>query len=390
MSQFNCKEIVTYILAHEQAHSLIRASLKAEQAVGMISRMDILKSSLVALLATLFCIWLLRPLAHRIGFVDRPGGRKVHEKNTPLIGGISMFFGFCFALLSLHVSLEAYRGMIAGSSLLILMGVVDDFKELGSRLRLVGQLLATIFLITWGNQLLNNLGNIFFLGNFQLGLWAFPITVFCVMGYLNAMNMIDGQDGLAGGVALTQSIMLLGLAIHLNRYSDLRMLIILSVLLIVFLAFNMRFPWRKKASVFMGDSGITFIAFLIAWFSIELSQANIQAVKPITVLWVVAFPIFDLIAVSIFRMRQGKSILKASRDHFHHVLHLAGVNVQISTLLLCLLSLVLGCIGIGLNYLGVSEGWQFVGIIIALMAYLTLVKLVRDPQRKELTHAVIE
>jgi len=350
----------------------------------MMRRMDILKSSIVAMLATLFCIWLLRPLAHHIGFVDRPGGRKVHEQNTPLIGGIAMFFGFCFALLSLHVSLEAYRGMIAGSSLLILMGVVDDFKELGSRLRLVGQLLATIFLITWGNQLVGNLGNIFFLGDLHLGLWAFPVTVLVVMAYLNSMNMIDGQDGLAGGVALTQSIMLLGLAIHLHLYSDLRMLIILAVLLIVFLSFNMRFPWRRKASVFMGDSGITFIAFLIAWFAIELSQVNVTAVKPVTVLWILSFPIFDLIAVSIFRLRRGKPILQASRDHFHHILHVAGVNVQISTFLLCLLSLLLGGIGIGMNYLGLSEGWQFIGIIAALIVYLTLVKLVRHPHGRDL------
>ncbi len=345
--------------------------------------MDILKSSIVAMLATLFCIWLLKPLAHHIGFVDRPGGRKVHEQNTPLIGGVAMFFGFCFALLSLHVSLESYRGMLAGSSLLILMGVVDDFKELDSKLRLLGQLLATVFLIAWGHQLISNLGNIFFLGDLHLGLWAFPITVISVMGYLNAMNMLDGQDGLAGSVALTQSILLLVLAIYLHRYSDLRMLIILAVLLIVFLAFNMRFPWRRKASVFMGDSGVTFVAFLMAWFAIELSQVNTHVVKPVTVLWVLAFPLFDLIAVSIYRVRQGKSILRASRDHFHHVLHVSGMKVQISTFLLCLLSLLLGGIGIALNYWGVSEGWQFIAILIALTAYLTLVKLVRGPLVKD-------
>ena len=110
--------------------------------------MEIVKSSIVAFAATLFCIWLLRPLAFRIGFVDRPGGRKHHANAVPLIGGIAMFFGFCFSLLTLHVSLQAYRGLFAGSALLVLMGVVDDFKELGSKLRLVGQLLAALFLQT--------------------------------------------------------------------------------------------------------------------------------------------------------------------------------------------------------------------------------------------------
>jgi len=350
--------------------------------------MDILKSSIVAMFATLFCIWLLQPLAHHIGFVDRPGGRKEHAQNTPLIGGIAMFFGFCFALLSLHVSLEAYRGMIAGSALLIMMGVVDDFKELSSKLRLVGQMLATIFLITWGNLLLNNLGNLFFLGDLHLGLWAFPVTVLVVIGYLNAMNMLDGQDGLAGGVALSQTLLLLVLAVQLNLYSDLRMLIILAVLLSVFLAFNMRFPWRRKAAVFMGDSGVTFIAFLIAWFAIQLSQVNTAIVKPMAVLWILALPIFDLLAVSIFRMRRGRSLLVASRDHFHHVLHVAGLSVKLSTFLLCLLSLSLGAIGIALNYWNVPEGWQFLGLLFVLMLYLVSVKFLRNPQKNVGKNAV--
>jgi len=331
------------------------------------------------MVATLFCVWLLRPLAHRIGFVDRPGGRKHHEHNTPLIGGIAMFFGFCFALLTLDQSLQPYRGLIGGSSLLILMGVVDDFKELRPKLRLIGQLGAALFLTAWGNKLVSNLGNIFFLGDVHLGMWALPITVICVVGYINSMNMLDGQDGLSGGVALPQTILLLILALQQHLHSDVRMLIIIAVLLIVFLGFNMQTPWRKKASIFMGDSGITFIAFLIAWFAIELSQTNTAQIKPMTILWILSFPLFDLIAVCVYRIRQRKPMLHASRDHFHHILHVAGINVKVSTFLLCLFSLLLGSTGLLMNYMGVSEAWQFVSFLIALFAYLTLVKCVRDP-----------
>lgn len=341
--------------------------------------MDIFKSSLVAMVATIFCVWLLRPLAYRVGFVDRPGGRKIHEHNTPLIGGISMFFGFCFALLALGQSLLPYRGLIAGSSLLILMGVVDDFKELRPKLRLVGQLLAALFLASWGNHLVSNLGDLIFLGNIQLGLWAFPMTVLCVVGLINAMNMLDGQDGLAGGIALSQTLLLLLLAFQLNLHSDIRMLAIIAVLLTVFLSFNLRTPWRQKASIFMGDSGVTFIAFLIAWFSIEISQTNITVVKPVTMLWILAFPLFDLIAVCIFRFRRKKPIFAASRDHFHHVLHIAGIDVHLSTILLCFLSLMLGIVGLIMNYFSVPEGWQFISFFAALFLYLTLVKCVRDP-----------
>ena len=341
--------------------------------------MDILKSGLIALLASLFCIWLLRPLAMRVGLVDRPSGRKWHEKDIPLIGGIAMFFGFCFALLTLSSSLQPYRGMLAGSSILVLMGVVDDFSDLSSRLRLFGQLLAALLMVIWGNVILNNLGNLFFLGDLKIGLWAIPLTVLVVIANLNAMNMVDGQDGLAGGVALGQALLLIILSLQLHRHVDLKLLIILIVLLVVFLSFNMRLPWRRHASVFMGDSGSTFIAFLLAWFAIDLSQQNPNFIKPMTVLWIMAFPIFDLINVIVLRLRQRKPILVASRDHFHHVLHVSGLNTSMSTLLLCTLSLFLGVLGLVLNYFMLPEGWQLILWMAALILYIYIVELTRKP-----------
>lgn len=344
--------------------------------------MDIFRSSLVAMAATLFCIWLLAPLAHHIGFVDRPGGRKHHENDTPLIGGVAMFFGFCFSLLALGQSLHDYRSLLAGVSLLILIGVVDDFKELKPKLRLIGQLVAALFLTAWGGKQLLSLGNLFFFGDIHLGSWALPVTIFCVMAYLNAMNMLDGQDGLAGGIGLSQTILMLFVSLTLHRHVDTCMLTIVAVLLIVFLAFNMRTPWRGKASIFMGDSGVTFIAFLLCWFAIDLSQANSIQVKPITLLWILAFPLFDLVAVSAHRFFEGKSLLSASRDHFHHVLHVAGVDVQLSTFLLIILSLSYGIFGIVMNVIGLAESWQFISFLIALFAYLSLVRFVREPLKK--------
>lgn len=347
--------------------------------------MDIIKSGIIALLASLFCIWLLRPLAIRIGLVDRPTGRKLHENEVPLIGGIAMFFGFCFALLSLTVSLKMYRGLFAGSSILVLMGVVDDFRDLDSRLRLCGQLVATLLLIIWGHVMLKNLGNLFFLGDLKIGLWSVPLTVLVVISFINAMNMIDGQDGLAGGVALGQSLLLLIISVQLQQVADLRLLVILIILLSVFLSFNMRLPGRKQAHIFMGDAGSTFIAFLLAWVAIDLSQQNIHLIKPITILWIMAFPVYDLLNVVLHRIRQGKSILVASRDHFHHVLHIYGLNTSLSTLLLCILSVSLGVVGIVLNYFAITEGWQFLLWLLGLLAYMYIVELTRKPFSKSVT-----
>ncbi len=339
--------------------------------------MDFFKTGFVALFATLFCIWLLKPMALQIGFVDRPGGRKLHGVETPLIGGIAMFFGFCLALLTLECSLQPYRGLLAGSGLLLLMGVVDDFKGLGSRLRLVGQLFAAFLLINWGGLNLTHLGNLFFLGSVNLGMSADLLTLVCVVGFINAMNMLDGQDGLAASIALVQVFFLLYLALCVHLMIDVRILMIVSIILIAFLGFNMPLPWRKKAGIFMGDSGITFIAFIIAWFSVHLAQFNLQKISPITILWILALPLFDLVHVCVSRILRGQSPLNAGRDHVHHLLQIAGFKTFLSTFLLIIFSIVLGVIGLSLQAWHVPEAWQFLGFLSALALYLAIVQLTK-------------
>ena len=270
--------------------------------------------------------------------------------------------------------------MLAGSSLIVLIGVVDDFKDLNSKLRLIGQLFSALIMIIWGGVMLSDLGDLFFLGrDLKIGLWAIPLTILAVLANVNAMNMVDGQDGLAGGVALEQAVLLLFLSVQLHCDSDFRLLFILIVLLIVFLNFNMRLPWRKHARIFLGDSGSTFIAFLLAWFAIDLSQQNSALMKPIAVLWIMAFPLFDLINVVVFRICQRKPILVASRDHLHHILHVVGLNASLSTLLLCILSFILGLIGLGMNYFKISDAWQLISWVVALLLYIHIVALIRKP-----------
>src|SRR3990167_5799963 len=100
---------------------------------------------IVAFLGTVFCITLLRPIAIRIGFVDHPDARKQHGVPVPLIGGVGILFGFMLALLSLPISLQPFRALLGGSAVLLLMCIVDDFRELSSRLRLVGQWVVACF-----------------------------------------------------------------------------------------------------------------------------------------------------------------------------------------------------------------------------------------------------
>lgn len=145
--------------------------------------------------------------------------------------------------------------------------------------------------------------------------------------------------------------MLLFLSEKLDATLDFRLIFILIVLLIVFLGFNMRLPCRKHTDICMGDSGSTFIAFSLVWFAIDLSQRNSTLVKPITMLWIIAFPIFNLINVIVLRLRKRKSAL----------------------------SFLLGLFGLGLNYFMLSNAWQFIFWIIALILYIYIVELTRKP-----------
>ncbi len=335
-------------------------------------------SGIIAILATLSCIWLLRPLAIRIGFVDRPGGRKQHQQEVPLIGGIAIFFGFCFALLSLPISLQNYRGLIAGSGLLLIIGVIDDYQELNSKLRLMGQIVAALCLTVWGHLQITSLGNLFFFGEIHLGIFSIPVTVILVVGFLNAMNMIDGQDGLAGSIAVGQVMLLSYLSWISNDLVSFYLLIIFGSLLTVFLSFNIPLPWRKQASIFLGDAGSTLTAFIVAWFAISLGQSHAITIKPVVMLWILAFPVFDLLHVSLVRFRQRKPLLLASLDHFHDIIRLAGVKVWYSTPMFALFSFVLGLIGVLFNHWQVFAGWQFIAWLAMIFVYFLIVSLVRN------------
>src|SRR5690349_200444 len=110
-----------------------------------------LLANLVAFFTTIGCIWLLRPLAIRLDLVDSPGGRKQHAGHIPLVGGLAMFLGFLFSLLTLPISLTDYRPLLAGCSLLVFIGILDDFHELPARARFAAQIAAALLMTAWGN-----------------------------------------------------------------------------------------------------------------------------------------------------------------------------------------------------------------------------------------------
>jgi len=332
---------------------------------------------LIAFGICIACIVLLRPLAIRLGLVDIPQGRKQHQGQVPLIGGIAMFLGFLFSLLALPVSLLNYRSFIAGCALLILVGILDDFHELSPRARFIAQIVAALCMAAWGGVLLQNLGNLFFYNDFILHAWALPITVVAVVGIINAVNMTDGVDGLAGSVTLIELLFLLFLALQGGQFFAAHMLMLVCSVVLAFLIFNFPFPGRIRAQVFMGDAGSMFLGFVLAWFLVELSQEPTKVSTPVTMLWIMALPLFDIGGVMVRRLQKRVSLFSPDREHLHHVLYDWGFTPVQITLILCGGALLCGLIGVITVRKNIPDGVMLISFIGLFMCYLGILSFSR-------------
>ena len=283
--------------------------------------------------------------------VDIPDrSRKFHKRATPLTGGIGI-------LLAVIISTEIYLDMnnlkgympefsqklyIASIPLLILF-LIDDLKSLRPLYRLITQVTLSLFVIFSTDIYLSNLGNLFGFGEIQLGILSIPFTIFCVVGIMNAFNMIDGINGLCAGSAM-MALLFIGFYSGLMYDS---VLIIIIGSMIGFLIFNLRF-FGKKRGVFLGDSGSNLIGFWVAWCAIYSSQNTIYQVEAITMLWFVSIPLLDCIGLIFSRLVRGISIASPGRDHIHHKLML-NYSPEGSLGIILLISLCTGLLGITLE-----------------------------------------
>lgn len=255
--------------------------------------------------------------------VDIPDrSRKFHSRATPLTGGIGILLAVVVST-EIYLDLNNLKGYLPEFTLklylasipLLLFFLIDDFKSLKPLIRIIIQIILSIYVIFSTNIYLDNLGNLFGFGDIKLGILGIPFTVFCVVGIMNAFNMIDGINGLCAGSAM---VALLFIGFHSGLIYDSVLMILLGSI-IGFLIFNLRF-FGKKRGVFLGDSGSNLIGFWVAWCAIYASQNPLYQVAPITMLWFVSIPLLDCIGLIFSRLLKGISIASPGRDHIHHKL----------------------------------------------------------------------
>ena len=302
-------------------------------------------------LGTVTAVLCLRGWAHRIGLVDRPSSRKTHKGHIPLIGGLGIAAGFVSAALLSDRFGAQLAPLLAVTLLIVATGVVDDLRSIPALPRLLCQIAAALLMVMWAGLVLTDFGDLWGDGDVGLGNWAVPFTVFCVVGVMNAMNLIDGMDGLAGGLAAIALLWLcLGAqAAGLDRTAELAFPLVAAVA--GFLLFNLPLPWRRRATVFLGDAGSLLLGLLLAWCSVDLSQNSLGKFYPISAVWILGVPIMDTVYIMLRRLVRGNSPFHGDRRHIHHTLVYMGLSESQTLAVLLSTSAVFGAIG--------YFGWYF-------------------------------
>jgi UDP-GlcNAc:undecaprenyl-phosphate GlcNAc-1-phosphate transferase len=301
-----------------------------------------LTSYLIFFISAALLSWVLTPvagwLALKVGCVDRPGGRKIHARNIPYFGGIAIFVSFIAVLLAAYFMVpegdglpEAERvmlGFLLGGGVILVTGLIDDFRGTRPVLKLLGQVIAGLILVVLGFRievLTNPFGGELYFGAVFGGL----LTVIWVVSMVNAMNLIDGLDGLASGVALIASMTLFAVAIHRDDSVDMVITIILAGSCLGFLRHNF-FP----AKIFLGDAGSMFLGFVLAVIGIQGIQKSATVMTLLIPLSTLAVPMLDTFMAIVRRSKVNRNIFSADHEHLHHRLVRLGIQKKNVVLLI--------------------------------------------------------
>lgn len=321
------------------------------------------------------------PIAHRLAFkigaVDVPkDGRRMHKKPIPRLGGVAIVFGFMVAICCFGRMNRELTAILVGAAIIFVMGIVDDCKDLGAKFKFMIQILAALVVMIGGNIRITALTNPnIFSDNPYLVLpwWLSGIaTIVWIVFITNAVNFIDGLDGLAAGVSAIMSVSLVFISIRMSEYWVAIVGLALMGACFGFLPFNF-----NPAKIFMGDSGSTFLGFILASLSVQgvfKSYAIISFAVPLLIL---GLPLFDAMFAMIRRVYHGKSPMSADRGHLHHRLIDMGFSQKQTVFILYAISGVLGLTAVLLAEYGSMRA--LVLMIAVLIFVVVMGRLPRSP-----------
>lgn len=311
--------------------------------------------------ALLFSLWLI-PIAIRVSYridaIDRPDKRKVHSREVSRLGGAPMVAALVVSLLLFSDPNRTLTGFLAGVFIVASTGLLDDLFRIPPSLKFFGEIAAAAIFVAMAAQSVPGFGDFLGVGSVRFGVLAPLVTVFCMVGVMNAFNLSDGLDGLAGGLCAIACVFLGIFAFAAHRSLPLAILVALFGAVLGFLRYN-----AHPAVLFMGDTGSLLLGFTLSAVAVMLVQAGGPgtAYAPTTVAAVVALPIMDTLLVMVRRIRAGKNPFAPDRTHLHHRLLDLGVPHDFVVPVLYLASAAFGLQAWLLR--GRPEGLQFAAVL---------------------------
>lgn len=348
--------------------------------------MDILP--FVSFLIALSSLLIFRKIALKFQWVDFPSVRKQHTGTPPLCGGASIFITLQVALFIHPLLLPGINFILICATILFITGVADDKYNIDVKVRLLIQSCVAYLMVMYGECRITDLGLLFGAEKVTLsGSNSTVISMLAIVGGINAFNMIDGIDGLLGGMTI---VCFASLGYLFNLYGMSEIVLLCSIIIVAtlpFLVLNSGIFCSPKHKVFMGDAGSTLLGFLLIWLLIIGSQplnhhtnfvsnaivpTREVVMNPVTALWVIAIPLIDMVTVMVHRIRRGRSPFLPDRTHLHHILLKLGLNAQFTSLLICILGAILAIGGIFLEVKGIPEHIQFITFLILFCSYFLI------------------
>ncbi|MDQ0177101.1 glycosyltransferase family 4 protein [Bacillus chungangensis] len=280
----------------------------------------------VCLITSIILTPIVKKIAIKIGAIDKPNHRKVHKNIMPRLGGLAIYFSFIIGILVLRPNDEFTMPILLGSLVIIITGVLDDLLELSAKMKLLGQLLAASIVVFAGVNI--EFINLPFDGQLQFGYLSIPITILWIVGITNAINLIDGLDGLAAGVSSIALITISLMAFIKQDVFTMSMALIVLGSTLGFLFYNFH-----PAKIFMGDTGALFLGYIISVLSL-LGFKNVTFISLVIPVIILGVPISDTFFAIIRRIVHKKPLSAPDKSHLHHCLLRLGYSHRQTVLII--------------------------------------------------------
>ena len=318
---------------------------------------------------------LVKKLAQKVGAIDVPtDGRRMHHTPIPRMGGLAIFIAFLTSVLIFAKIDTEVRGILLGAVIIVILGVLDDIITLHALLKFLVQILAAILVVLQGCRIEHFMG-------FQLPQWlSYPVSVVWIVAITNAVNFIDGLDGLAAGVCAISAGAMLVVALLVADFTSAVMLAAIVGACTGFIPYNF-----NPAKIFMGDTGSTFLGFMLSTISIYglfKMYAIISFAVPFLVL---GLPIFDICFAVIRRVSKGQSPMHADRGHVHHRLIDMGFSQKQAVAIAYMLSAILGMAAVVLTNDGEMQALVFITavVVVGAIGFWVIFGRKHEPKQEE-------